>query len=458
MAARRSESRGSGSVRAPAASCILRRVAAGSPRRLGIALSLLLPVATPACPRGGAPAGETVVEFWALGREGEVVRELVPEFERLHPGLRVRVQQIPWSAAHEKLLTAWVGGAMPDVFQVGDTWIPEFVALGALERLDARIAASAAVQLDDCFPGVLDMAVVDGATWAIPWYADTRLLFYRRDLLEAAGAAEPPRTWSEWRDVLARLRARMLPDRHPILLPLGEWEVPVILAVQRGAELLRDGGRFANFRGAGFREGFAFYLDLFRDGYAARAAAAELANLHQDFAAGRFAMFVSGPWNLGELARRLPPELRASWATAPMPAPEGDGPGVSVAGGASLALVRTSPRRDAAWAWIEFLSEPARQAAFHRLSGDLPARRSAWQDPALATNERARAFRVQLEHLRATPKVPEWEQIASRIGRHAEAAVRGSVSPDEALAALDRDADRVLEKRRWLLDRTAGRR
>jgi multiple sugar transport system substrate-binding protein len=60
--------------------------------------------------------------------------------------------------------------------------------------------------------------------------------------------------------------------------------------------------------------------------------------------------------------------------------------------------------------------------------------------------------------VRSTPKIPEWERIASRIARHAEAAVRGEESPEEALAALDRETDRLLEKRRWLLARSEGRR
>src|SRR2546423_10891040 len=79
------------------------------------------------------------IELWALGREGEVVARMIPEFERQHPGWQVRVQQIPWSAAHEKLLTAYVGGAMPDVLRAGNTWLPELVALGALEPLDERL-------------------------------------------------------------------------------------------------------------------------------------------------------------------------------------------------------------------------------------------------------------------------------------------------------------------------------
>jgi multiple sugar transport system substrate-binding protein len=47
----------------------------------------------------GRNAEKTVLEFWAMGREGEVVQSLMPEFERHNPGIRVKIQQIPWSAA-----------------------------------------------------------------------------------------------------------------------------------------------------------------------------------------------------------------------------------------------------------------------------------------------------------------------------------------------------------------------
>jgi multiple sugar transport system substrate-binding protein len=413
-------------------------------------LAALVALVLLACGRG-AGGGRTVVEFWALGSEGEHVRALVPAFEERHPGLTLRVQQIPWSAAHEKLLTAFVGGSLPDVVQLGNTWIPEFVALGALEPLDPWLAKTPALDAGDFFPGVLDAAVVDGATRALPWYADTRLLFYRSDVF----APGLPSTWAAWIAEATRVQARLAPGQHAFLLPLGEWEVPVILALQRGATLLRDGGARGHFASPEFRAAFQFYLSLFELGLAPKTGVAQLANLHQDFAAGAFGALVTGPWNLREFARRLPPELAESWATAPLPAFEGPGPGVSLAGGACLALVATSERKAAAWAWMAFLVEPAQQAEFHRLSGDLPARRSAWDDPALA-GPRVAAFRAQLAHARATPKLPEWERIASRIAWHAEAAVREGRELDATLAALDRDVDQVLEKRRWLLSRRAG--
>jgi multiple sugar transport system substrate-binding protein len=391
-----------------------------------------------------------------MGREGEAVRELLPAFEAREPGVRVRVQQVPWSAAHEKLLTAFVAGALPDLVQVGTTWIPELAALGALEPLDTRLAAAEpALDRADFFAGALDAASEGGVTWALPWYADTRLLFYRRDLFAAAGIPEPPATWSGWRAALGRIAAAGGPERDALLLPLGEWELPVVFALQHGASLLRDGDRYGDFRSPAFRAAFDFYLSFFRDGLAPLAGATRLANLHQDFAAGLFAAFLSGPWQLGELRRRLPPEFEERWATAALPALDAPGsdaaPGVSVAGGAGLALVKGSRWQDAAWRLALFLAEPAQQVAFYERTGDLPARRSSWDAPVLRDDAKARAFRVQLERARAAPRVPEWERIASRIARHAESAARGSESADEAVVALDRETDRLLEKRRSLL-------
>ena len=407
-----------------------------------------------------APDPTITIEFWAMGQEGERVQALLPEFERRHPGLRVRVQQLPWSAAHEKLLTAYAGGAMPDLFQLGNTWIPEFVALRAIEPLDARLQTWPEATLADYFPGILATNRLAGRTYALPWYVDTRLFFYRTDLLAAAGFAESPTDWDGWLRAMTRLKALNGGNRYAILLPANEWQLLVILALQRGAILLRDQDQYGDFQNPRFREAFVFYLSLFEQGLAPPISNTQMANLYQEFANGYFAISVSGPWSIGEFGRRLPAEMQEKWNTAPLPggiipsqAGEPDRPavGVSLAGGASLAISRTSPRQAATWTLLEFLAEPQQQAQFYQLTGDLPARQSAWADPALADNRYAQAFRQQLQYVQATPAIPEWERIAHRIAYYAELTIRRQMNIDEALAALDRDVDRILEKRRWLI-------
>lgn len=419
--------------------------------RAASALTLL--VTALAC---GSDGSDQALRFWAFGREGEVVAELVRDFERENPGIRVRVQQIPWTAAHEKLLTAHVGDVAPDVAQLGNTWIPEFVALDAIAPLDQWLAGSRAVTPTAYFPGIWATNLFEGRLYGVPWYVDTRVLFYRTDLLARAGYTTMPVTWAEWRRAMQRIRAQS-PGRYAIYLPTNEWAQPVILGMQAGSPLLRDGGRYGAFGDSAFRRAFDFYLGLYRDTLAPLYGNNDVANLYQEFARGTFAMYISGPWNLGEFRRRLPAELQKVWSTAPLPAPDGAYPGISLAGGSSLVAFRRSRHPAAVWRLIEYLSRPEQQVRFFRLSGNLPARLEAWRDPALAGDARAHAFRRQLDRVQAPPPVPEWEYITSKLIDRAETAIRGGTSSGDALAALDRDVAAILEKRRWLLARAGGK-
>ena len=415
------------------------------PRLLFLATWLLLAGCAP------APAEREVVRFWTMGREGEVVQQLLPEFERLNPGIRVEVQQIPWSAAHEKLLTAFAGGTLPDVCQLGNTCLPEFAALDALAPLDASIAGSGVIAREDYFPGIWETNVVADRVRGVPWYVDTRLLFYRSDILREAGYAAPPRTWSEWREMLAAITRAGQDERYGILLPLNEPEPLIALALQQPEPLLREEDRWSGFSSTGFRRALTFYASMFENGWAPRVGGAQISNVWAEFGRGRFAFYVSGPWNIGEFKRRLPPQVQAHWMTAPLPGP--DGPGASTAGGSSLVIFRSAQAREAAWRLVEFLSEPAVQLRFHRLTGNLPPRRSAWQDQELASDPHARAFREQLERVKAAPKVPEWERIVSEVQYMAEEVVRGRASIERATRTLDGKVNAILEKRRWLLAR-----
>ena len=386
-----------------------------------------------------------------MGREGEVVTQLLPEFERMHPGIRVEVQQLPWTAAHEKLLTAVAGDSTPDLCQLGNTWIPEFVALNALIPLDADIRASSIVDARDYFTGIWDTNRVAGKLYGVPWYVDTRLLFYRRDLLAQAGFTAPPQSWAEWTAMLAALKQRGVPDHYGIVLPASEFEPLVALALQQNDPLLRDDGRYGNFESAGLTRALDFYADMFRRGYAPPATNADVSNVWNEFGRGYFTFYISGPWNIGEFERRLPKDLQSSWMTAPLPGP--DGPGASIAGGSSLVVFRGARNKTAAWQLIEYLSRPSVQQRFHALTGDLPPRRSAWIEGALADDAHARAFRDQLERVKPTPKVPEWERIANEIRLVAERVAHGDLTVAQATRELDQRTDRILEKRRWLLAR-----
>jgi multiple sugar transport system substrate-binding protein len=394
--------------------------------------------------------------FWTIGREGEAVAKLIPGFEREHPEIHVNVQQLPLTAAHQKLLTAFAGGSTPDLSQLGNTWLPEMAALGALEPLQTRVDGSLVVKQADYFPSIWATNVIDGTLYGVPWYVDTRLLFYRTDLLRQVGFDAPPRDWAEWRRMLTALHARGDGSSYGALLPTNEFEQLLALSLQQDEPLLRDGGRYGNFRSAGFKRALTFYVDTFKRHEAPMMTNVDVSNPWTEFGRGVFAFYFSGPWNIGEFRKRLPASQQDDWSTAALPGP--NGPGASNAGGSSLVIFRNSTHKDSAWLLIEYLSQPAIQQQFYDLLGDMPPRRSSWEGGALKDDPKARAFRDQLERVKPTPQVPEWERIVTEMQLVAARAAHGDMTVDEAATEIDRRTDAILEKRRWILDHQADQR
>ncbi|MEO8166764.1 MAG: sugar ABC transporter substrate-binding protein [bacterium] len=393
----------------------------------------------------------TEIVFWAMGREGEEVAKLMPEFERLNPGIKVRVQMIPWQAAHEKLLTSYAGTSLPDMCQLGNTWLPEFHLLNAIENLSPYIEQSSTTKPQYFFSGILDTYVMDSAVYGIPWYVDTRLLFYRSDLLAKVGYSNPPRNWSEWFDAADKLSSKGKgPERYGMFLPTNnEFQPPIIMGLEKGSSLLKENNTRGDFSGKEFRSALTAFHRFFANGLAP-VKTNQIANVYQPFAEGYFAMFITGPWNIVEFGKRLPPEMQNNWMTAPMPGPD-SGIGVSLAGGSGLVMFRSSKHKAEVWKVIEYLSQPEVQLQFYNLTADLPARIESWQDTSLANNRFAHAFLEQLNHVVATPKIPEWEQIAQKVREYAELVSMDKLTVDAATTALDKDVDVMLEKRRWMI-------
>ena len=105
-------------------------------RREALAATALAPLAIAGCAR----RPHSGLDFWAMGAEAENMPALLSALPRT--GLpSVRVQPLPWSAAHEKLLTCFAGSSLPDLGQVGNSWIAELTAIGAIEPVPAGLEA-----------------------------------------------------------------------------------------------------------------------------------------------------------------------------------------------------------------------------------------------------------------------------------------------------------------------------
>ncbi len=395
---------------------------------------------------------QTEITFWAMGAEGENVGRLLPQFESTHLQIKIKLQTIPWASAHEKLLTAVAGQSTPDICQLGNTWISEFQAIGVLLPLDSLIRQSQVIKPAAYFEGIWHTNQIGSRIYGVPWYVDTRLLFYRKDVLAQLGYTQPPQTWDEWLTIARKIKLQFKKDEKKFSvffsLIFNDWPVPVILIMANGGRLLKDNDCRAAFDDPATVAALQFYLQFFAENLAPKNMT-EVSNIFQGFSTEFFSMFITGPWNVSEMRKRLP-ELNGRWGTTVMPLQKNRH---SVAGGSSLIIFNNSKAPTAAWQFIEFLSTATTQTEFFRLTKDLPAVREAWQAPELREDQEIRAFYEQLENVESTPKIAEWEQVAVKIQAYLEQVVFGKMTLAEAIPKLNRDVNQILAKRRWLLSR-----
>ncbi len=377
---------------------------------------------------GRASEVQKPLVVWAMGEEGKKIAEMARRFERANPGVSVETQAIPWEAAHAKLLTAVVGGIPPDVSQIGTTWMAEFATMGALEPLDTRAAASPTANRDAFFPGSLHTCEVDGSLYGVPWYVDTRVLFYRKDLLASVGFPDAPATWDDLKIAAGRLAARKTMDgkkTYGISLGSRGWTELMTAVWQNGGDPLKPSE-------PGFFEAMMYYRSFFREGLTPTKEGADV-DIYHAFRTGYLPMFISGPWMVELVGKELP-ELAGQWGVAILP---GKKTRTSFVGGSNLAIFKESKKKDLAFRFLEFMSDPQNQVEWMRATTDLPSVKAAWSDPFFADKPMILVFGQQMFDTASPPTVPEWEQIASATEDAMEKIVLDlSLTPDQIQLAL----------------------
>lgn len=392
-------------------------------------------------PASSSSEKERVLNVWAMGEEGLRIAVMARKFEQENPGVKVVTQAIPWDAAHEKLLTAVVGDLPPDVSQMGTTWMAEFATLKTLEPLEPYIAQSQTIQKDKFFEGSWNTNVVGQTVYGVPWYVDTRVLFYRKDLLAEVGFNRAPQTWEEFKQA-SKLLTKDLNndgkiDRYGVTLPARDWGVLLPFVWENGGDVFHP-------ESPEYEEALRYYASFFHENLTPSGRAADM-DIFQAFRTGFYPMFISGPWMVELIAKELP-DLEGKWGVSMMPAKKKR---TSFVGGSNLVMFRGSKDKEYAWKFIEFMSRTETQLEWHKLLKSLPSVKEAWKDPALSGHEMLNVFGRQMEDTQAPPTVPEWEQIANFINNRMEAVILGGpsgVSISETLHALDREVNGVLVK------------
>ena len=374
---------------------------------------------------------EGTITVWAMGAEGEALPDFVAAFEEANPDATVDVTAIPWDAAHNKFQTAIAGGTTPDVAMMGSTWMADFG--------DAFATVPDAIDTADFFPGAVSTTEFDERAAGVPWYVDTRVLYYRTDLAAEAGWDEAPTTWDELKQMATDLQTEA-GSEWGIRLPAGadSFQGSMWMPWSAGAEL--TDGESWTLDTPEMAEGLEYYQSFFDEGLADPNADFSSGATESEFVSGVSPMVVEGPFLRGSLELAAGEEFADQYATAVLPADEES---VSFSGGANLVVFDGSDNAESAWKLVDWLSQPETQVAFYEATGDLPAAQSAWDDPALADDASLETFGTQLETAKAPPVTTSWVQVAAKGDQALEQLRRGDGDVAGVLATLQADADAI---------------
>lgn len=395
---------------------------------------------------GEAVVGEDVstedasgdLEVWAMGAEGEALPGLVEEFESQYPDITVSVTPVPWDSAHDKFVNSITAGTTPDVAMIGTTWMGEFAGMDALDPTPELIDGST------FFEGAQGTTEVDGTSYGVPWYVETRMVYYRTDIAEQAGYDEVPTDQAGFKEMAAALQQQDGVEWGISLQPgqTGSWQTVVPFGWSNGAQIATEDAYTLDT--PEMVEAVDYFGSFFTDEISD--ANPPEGQVEADFVGGEVPMFISGPWMMSILedfaAGEGEEDFASSYDVAPLPAGEG-GEVNSFIGGSNLGVFADTEHRDAAWLLVDWLTQPETQVQWYEMTSALPSVQSAWEDPTLTEDTRLAEFGEQLETAMAPPSFMSWEQVAAAFDAEMEKVAKQGLSGAEALQAAQSQAESI---------------
>ncbi|GAA1996972.1 extracellular solute-binding protein [Microbacterium pumilum] len=372
-------------------------------QKAAVAAVAILGVSLTGCAGGAADDGGTSepLTVWVMGDTSDNFESLVAPFVK-DTGIDVEAVAVPWDSIDQKFTTAVASANGPDLLQIGISKLRTFADSGALLSLDEEaIADYPNLASSNFIDGVAGEATaIDGEVLSMPWVSDTRVLFYRSDILAEAGIDEPPATWDELREDAKALTARG-DGQYGYYVPQWDSALPVAMTWDQGGDIVDAEGNI-DFDTAEFESAVDLYTGLYADGSVPVNSDFDQT---QGFISGVTPMLVSGPY-LAAAIEDAAPELEGKWNVTTLPKGVA---GTSLLAGSNLGVWGSTKNEDGALQLLDFLSAPDTQLKWFELDGQLPTVKAALEDDALASDPLVGVYSEQLADSKLLPLVPNWD-------------------------------------------------
>ncbi|WP_163194536.1 sugar ABC transporter substrate-binding protein [Clostridium thermarum] len=367
------------------------------------------------------PKKDVNLSVWIMPNSGtpeEDFMKVIQPFLDQNPHIKVTPTVLDWGSAWTKITAAATSGEAPDITQLGTTWVSAVGAMDALEDLTPYYKDFGG---EEAFvKATLPTTGIEGQSekYAVPWFIDSRALFYRKDACEKAGV-DPTKdfaTWDSFKEALKKLNGVEVDGKKMAALGMpgkNDWNVVHNFAWWiwgAGGEYIKDGKATINAPEA--VEGIKYYTELAVEGLMSKAALEKnSAEVEALFNAGEYATIFSGAY----FAKTINQEYEKDSENALDPkkvgvalVPEGPKGRYAFFGGSTLAMFKSSKNKPEAAQLIAFLASADAQVEYAKLHGNLPANAKSFENQFIMDDPMLSVFKEQLPYGKAYPSIPGW--------------------------------------------------
>lgn len=389
------------------------------------------------------------ISFMVFGEPAEMdaYQEIVSRFEEKNPGIPVELVRVPNQFAYRlRLEEDFVLGTIADVIVVNYRRFAKYATKHMLEPLGPELEKSSVIHPGDFYPKTLEAFQWDGQLSCIPQNFSGLVVYYNKDLFDAAKVPYPTANWT-WADLLdaaTKLTIDMNGDGHADQHGLGTEANLVRVAPfvwQNGGEIVDNQTKPTRLvlDSPAATETMQFLAGLLVKNRVVPSSTDEIMESFESrFIHGRMAMFINSRRGVG-LYRE---QAKFNWDVAPLPHGKQSADLLQTDG---YCLPAASKHKDAAWKLIEFASSPEAQEILMRAGRMVPPLKAlAESDKFLNPSQEPASEHVfldSMDSMRRFPIDPNWWEIEEIAGENLERGFHGDIPVQEA---IDRAIDRTL--------------
>ncbi|MHB9755898.1 extracellular solute-binding protein [Streptomyces sp. BYX5S] len=424
-----------------------------NPRRLVLSFGSLaatgaLLTACGALPGTGEEADAVTVWLMRGSASEEFIERFTEDFEATHDGMTLDIRIQDWTGIGTKVTKALdetgdAASGAPDVIEVGNTQVPQYVEGGGL--LDLSLESARDLGMQDWLPGLAEPGVDTSRQYGIPWYAANRVVIYNKDLFRQAGIDKPPTTRAQWLDATRKLN---FGGTQGIYLAGQDWYTLSGFIWDEGGDLAEEtsGVWKGTLDSPAALRGMAFYRQLQALGGGPRNADEEHPPQAEEFARGDIAQIISVPGAAQRILQKNP-ELKGKFGYFPIPGKTARRAGAVFTGGSDLIVPANTGDREGAVEVVKALAGKKWNTELARTMNYVPNKTTLAGE--VADEPGVAAMAVGAAHGRATPGSPLWANVEAGknpIKEYMSRVLAGGTPATEAKRASEEITTRLDER------------